>query len=897
MRSKVLVWSFSVTILISLLAWRSFSQQPPAIRVTAVDSQYRIAPGNLSGWFSTGQAASMLLNRQDFANSGGPLSLSYPGGIASDGQHLVLADRGNNRVLIWNSLPTANTPPDVVLGQKDFAAYNSGNGRDQMNWPVSVRTDGQRVIVADTNNDRVLIWNSFPTRNGQPADVVLKNNGLIWPWGLWTDGARLVVSCTGSSRLQVWSQFPATDNAPFSFQLTGGGQLGTPRSITSDGKSLIVGDHNPRVPGQAPGVTGNFVWKTFPTANEQPLDFFLSDPLDGNYGWMQGAFASDGRLFMIGRRLHLWNAMITDANDRPDASSATNFEAGDGTDLMIVNGKLFLSLYNGHRVLVWNSLPASLNQAPDFAIGSSDVNTNPITVGYRLNNPVPVTDGKSLWVTSDFDRKMFVWKNLPDQSGAKPDFVYDLPAQIWDNDIYGDRLVLAGQNAVYLWHKLPRNGELPDVSFNGRIGNLPLQGLTGVALDDKYLYLSDSQNGKIYVFEGIPTQTSTPRFTLDLPASQRLTSNGTYLVAMSQQVADGGAFFFYRVSDLTAPPQQLRWAGKFNQPYNALLPNGGFYVADMGFGRVQLWRRLEDALTGRGPDALLGARELNDFTHETAPDKLFRPGALAFDGNYLWVGEFKFSHRLMRFDIGATVAPNAVAAVSAASFNGAELSSEAIVAGFGSGLTSATASASGLPLPTNLAGVSLRVKDSANVERNAPLFFVSPTQINFQMPPGTASGTAAISVVNGATTLAAGSTTIAAVAPGLFSANASGQGLAAGAVLRVKADGIQTFEPLGRFDAAQNRFVSVPIELGTENEQVFLVLFGTGWRFRNSLANVSVTVGGTPVEVTYAGAQGDLIGLDQLNIRLPASLRGRGEVSVALTISGKTANPVSVSVK
>ena len=57
----------------------------------------------------------------------------------------------------------------------------------------------QRVIVADTNNDRVLIWNSFPTRNGQPADVVLKNNGLIWPWGLWTDGARLVVSCTGSS--------------------------------------------------------------------------------------------------------------------------------------------------------------------------------------------------------------------------------------------------------------------------------------------------------------------------------------------------------------------------------------------------------------------------------------------------------------------------------------------------------------------------------------------------------------------------------------------------------------------------------------------------------------------------------------------------------------------------
>ena len=884
--------NFRLCIFSLLFGSQSFGQQPPPnITVTPVNSTYKIAPGNRTGTFTTGQAGSVLLNRTDFNDSGGALNFSYPGGIASDGTRLLLADRGNNRVLIWNALPTANTPPDLVLGQKDFLAYDSGNGRDQMNWPVSVRTDGRRVIVADTNNDRVLIWNSFPTRNGQAADVVLQSQELRWPWGLWTDGTRLVVSSTGNARLLVWSQFPAQDSATFSFQLTGNGQLGTPRTITSDGKSLIVGDHNPRVSTAPAGVTGNFVWKTFPTTNEQPLDFFMSDPQDGNYGWMQGAFAADGKLFMIGRRLHFWNSMIADSADRPDASSSLNFEAGDGTDLMIVNGKLFLSLYNGNRVLVYNSLPTNINQQPDFAIGSPDINTNTLAANYRLNNPVPVTDGKSLWATSDFDRKMYVWKNIPDQSGAKPDFVYSLPAQIWDNDIYGTRLALAGGNGVYIWNNLPRNGELPDVSFNGSIGNLRFQSLRGVAMDSKYFYLGDEQAGKIYVFEGIPTQTSVPKYTLDLPATQRLTSDGTTLVAMSQQTADGGAFYFYNVNNLTAPPTQLRWAGKFNQPYNALLPNGGFYVADMGFGRVQLWNRLADAMAGRNPDVILGAKTLNDFTHETARDKLFRPGALAFDGSYLWVGEFKFSHRLIRFDLGgASTSP--VSTVSAASFNGAELASESIAAVFGAGLANATESASGVPLPTTLGGVSVKVKDSLGVERNAALFFASPTQINFQVPPGTAAGAATISTGSGAGVLQ-----IANVAPGMFSANSNGSGLAAALVLKIKADGSQSYEPVGRFDSALGRYVAVPIDLGATTDQVFLLLFGTGWRFRSSLAGVTATVGGTTCEVFFAGAQGDFVGLDQLNLRLPQSLQGRGEVTVAVSVDGKAVNGVSVTIK
>ncbi|MGH9936234.1 MAG: hypothetical protein ACREAM_08310, partial [Blastocatellia bacterium] len=121
----------------------------------------------------------------------------------------------------------------------------------------------------------------------------------------------------------------------------------------------------------------------------------------------------------------------------------------------------------------------------------------------------------------------------------------------------------------------------------------------------------------------------------------------------------------------------------------------------------------------------------------------------------------------------------AVASVSAASFSGLELAAESIAAAFGQDLATATEAATSLPLPTTLAGASVRVRDSAGTERAAPLFFASPLQINYQIPPGAAPGAASVSVLRGETVIAAGAAPIAMVAPGLFAANANGQGVAA----------------------------------------------------------------------------------------------------------------------
>src|SRR5262249_47359002 len=152
--------------------------------------------------------------------------------------------------------------------------------------------------------------------------------------------------------------------------------------------------------------------------------------------------------------------------------------------------------------------------------------------------------------------------------------------------------------------------------------------------------------------------------------------------------------------------------------------------------------------------------------------------------------------------------------------------------------------ATSLPLPTILGGARVSVRDSFGSERFAPLFYVSPTQINYQIPPGTGTGDVTVTVFSGDGSVSVSALPVVAVSPGLFAANADGQGVAAAQVLRVKADGSQSFESVSQFDAALKKYVARPIDLGSEGEQVYLVLYGTGIRGRSSLGAVALQVGG-----------------------------------------------------
>lgn len=172
-------------------------------------------------------------------------------------------------------------------------------------------------------------------------------------------------------------------------------------------------------------------------------------------------------------------------------------------------------------------------------------------------------------------------------------------------------------------------------------------------------------------------------------------------------------------------------------------------------------------------------------------------------------------------------------------------------------------------LPTSLAGVSMSVKDSAGVVRLAPMYAVNHNQVNYVLPAGTAPGLAAATVLSDGRVIGEADLQVEPVAPDLFQ-NVQ--------VVRFR-DGVQTTEQVSQID------------MGPETDQVYVVMYGTGVRFRTALANVTATIDGVDVRVEYAGPQGGgLPGLDQVNMHLPRSLAGRGAVALFVTVDGRPAS-------
>jgi uncharacterized protein (TIGR03437 family) len=235
---------------------------------------------------------------------------------------------------------------------------------------------------------------------------------------------------------------------------------------------------------------------------------------------------------------------------------------------------------------------------------------------------------------------------------------------------------------------------------------------------------------------------------------------------------------------------------------------------------------------------------------------------------------------------------------SAASYaSGALLASASIASGLGVGLASGAEGLASQPPPLTLANTIVKVRDSGGVERQAPLYYVGPTQINYLVPDGTAIGLATLTVTSGGQVTATGSASIGSVAPGLFTANADGKGVPAAAAITVALDLTQTVQAVARCGTAPGSCVTSPIDLGPNGIQVVLTLYGTGIRGRSALSGVTVKLGGIDAQVQYAGAQSQFAGLDQVNVTVPRALAGQGEVDLALTVDGKAANTVRVNFK
>lgn len=191
-----------------------------------------------------------------------------------------------------------------------------------------------------------------------------------------------------------------------------------------------------------------------------------------------------------------------------------------------------------------------------------------------------------------------------------------------------------------------------------------------------------------------------------------------------------------------------------------------------------------------------------------------------------------------------------------------------------------------------LGGTTVTILDVQKKSFTPNLSLVSFGQINFVVPADVAAGPATVTVTNKTGKFATVSVTIGPVAPALFSADGSGSG---GAAANITApDGSPTLLPTSSClpFGCTLKDISLPSGL-----PVYLILYGTGIRGRSGLHAVSLSIGDVPAKVTYAGAQGNYAGLDQVDALLPASLAGAGTVDVKLTVDGISANPVKIRFK
>jgi hypothetical protein len=193
------------------------------------------------GWrdgAADGRAADWVLGQRSFdserPNDGREVdgtTLRLPTSICRYRDGLAIADSWNHRVLIWDRVPQdAWQPADRVLGQNTLHGAEPNRSRpspgaDTLHWPYGVAADGDTLVVADTGNRRVLLWQQPPAVHGAPADVVLGqadgasrdlDNGRLqpaalmrWPHGIVIGNHRLMVADAGMHRISIWNCMPS----------------------------------------------------------------------------------------------------------------------------------------------------------------------------------------------------------------------------------------------------------------------------------------------------------------------------------------------------------------------------------------------------------------------------------------------------------------------------------------------------------------------------------------------------------------------------------------------------------------------------------------------------------------------------------------------------------------
>ena len=366
------------------------------------------------------QAADVVVGQKDFTSgsrdqggSAGANTLDLPKSVFSDGTRLIISESANHRVLIYNSIPTTNNAAaDVVVGQPDFTTTSAGTTAQKMSQPHDAWVAGGKLFVVDQSNSRVLIYNRIPTTNGAAADVVVGQSNFT---SGGSDGAGTAAPNT----------------------------LENPAGVWSDGVKLIIGDNeNHRV----------LIFNRVPTVNNASADIVIGAPnfttdssgcAANKFSSVQGVISDGKRLITAewgNARILIWNSIPTANNALPDVvvgqknftsctanqggSARSNTLGANNQKPFIDGNKLYTIDRNNNRVLIWNRIPTENNAAADIVIGQPDFTTTSAgTTASKLTTPRAVFyNGKRLFIADEGNSRVLIYNLSTSAIDLSPQF-------------------------------------------------------------------------------------------------------------------------------------------------------------------------------------------------------------------------------------------------------------------------------------------------------------------------------------------------------------------------------------------------------------------------------------------------------------------------------------------
>jgi hypothetical protein len=560
------------------------------------------------------------------------------------GSKLMVVDSVNRRILIWNTIPSSPTQiPDVVVGQSDLHGFSPNAGVPDsvlvngsgfpiaassigLNNPNGICSDGTKLVVSDTGNHRVLIWNTIPTTSGKSADVVLGQPDFI------SNAANFDGTITAKS-------------------------LKSPASAScSSGKLFILDSGNHRA----------LFWNSIPTTSYQAADGVLGQP-----GFLTGGANQGGR-------------------------SLSSMSSPRG--LLVTSNKLLISDTSNHRVLIWNTKTPSSLQAADYLLGQSSTSTATANSGglsgHSLSSPMALSlVGTALYVSDYNNHRVLIWDSIPASAAVDANRVLGQPlfttntannGGVSAKSLYnprgiasnGTKLVIADQNnnRLLIYHLLPTTsftaantvwGQIR-TDLNSRNGGISPNGSLNLPFylsdDGTYIWASDSQHNRILrwpanktPFEGLQPDLVLGQTSMDTTVS---TASASQMGGQGNIATDGVKFYFadtsnhriliwntYPASSGAAADAVIGQttmtgstansggvsASTLNSPYYIAVSGGKLIAADSGNHRVLIWNSLPSA---NGPaNVILGQPDDTTVTSGGTLGKMFTPACVhVYDG-------------------------------------------------------------------------------------------------------------------------------------------------------------------------------------------------------------------------------------------------------------------------